>query len=198
METSVTNTRTDAGKKAAPGAQPGQRDAGEQRITRASGNFSPMSWTGHPLDTMMRMSREMDQLMDSFFGGRLGFPRFGREATTRSAMPELWTPRIDMRQSGQNLVINAELPGIDRDAVKIEATEDGIAISGERQQSREEGAGEADYHLSERSYGSFYRTIPLPEGAQADQAKARMRDGVLEITVPCKQTAPRRQIQISD
>jgi HSP20 family protein len=179
-------------------SQPKQEGSREQRITRTSGNFTPSTWGGHPLDTMMRLSREMDQLMDSFFGGRVGFPSFGRDRAASSTAPELWQPRIDMRQQGDNLLISAELPGIARDAVKLETTDDGIAISGERRESREEGGRDESYHLSERSYGSFYRMIPLPDGAQADQAKASMRDGVLEITVPYKQTTQRRQIQISE
>lgn len=178
------------------GSPEGRRD---QRITRTSGNFSPSSWVGNPLDTMMRLSRDMDQLMDSFFGGgRSGFPSLSRDRGSSLAMPELWQPRIDMRQQGENLLISAELPGIARDAVKIESTEDGIAISGERRETREEGTQGSNYHLAERSYGSFYRLIPLPEGANAEEAKASMRDGVLEITVPYKQNVQRRQIQISD
>jgi HSP20 family protein len=166
-----------------------QRDQRDQRITRTSGNFSPSSWMGSPIDTMMRLSRDMDQLMDSFFGGR-------RDSSL--AVPELWQPRIDMRQQGENLLISAELPGVTRDAVKIETTDDGIAISGERRETREEGGRGESYHFSERSYGSFHRVIPLPDGANAEEAKATMRDGVLEISVPFKQNTQRRQIQISE
>jgi HSP20 family protein len=170
----------------------------QQRIQRTSGNFSPSLWSGHPLDTMMRLSRDMDQLVGSFFGDRFGYPRFNRDQASMGAATELWQPRIDLCQRDDNLLISAELPGVTRDAVRIETTEDGIAISGERREAREEGARGGDYHLSERSFGSFYRAIPLPEGAQAELAKATMRDGVLEITIPCKQTTQRRQIQISD
>jgi HSP20 family protein len=161
----------------------------EQRITRTSGNFTPSLWGGHPFDTMMRLSRDMDRLMDSFFG---------RERNVSRAAPELWQPRIDMRQQGDKLLISAELPGIPRDAVKIECSDEGIAISGERRESREEGGRDQGYQLSERSYGSFYRVIPLPDGAKGEDAKATMRDGVLEISVPYKQTTQRRQIQITE
>jgi HSP20 family protein len=171
-------------------------DTREQRITRTSSNFSPLTWAGHPLETMMRLSRDMDQLMDSFLGGRFGGSQ--REQLPMFRGDDLWSPRIDVRQAGDSLVVSAELPGITRNEVQIEATDDGIAISGERRETREEGGRDRDYHLSERSYGSFYRSIPLPEGAQGELAKATMRDGVLEITIPCKQTAKRKQIQISE
>jgi HSP20 family protein len=174
-----------------------QKDGGEQqRITRTSGNFSPQRWSAHPFDALTRLSRDMDQLMDSFFGG--GFSsRFGGGGAGSGAAT-LWTPRIDMEQQGEELLISAELPGLSREQVQIEATEEGIAISGERREQREEGGRERDYHFSERSYGSFYRSIPLPEGAQVEQAKATMRDGVLEIRVPFKQRQQTRRIEISE
>jgi HSP20 family protein len=177
-----------------------QRGLGARRGTDVSrtGGFQP-------LDTMMRLSREMDQLMDSLFGTRFGFPRLSagwplERLTERSsgsdAMSSLWTPRVDVRQRGDTLVIHAELPGVSKDAVRIETSEDGIAISGERSDTREENRQSGGYQLTERTYGSFYRSIPLPEGAQPDQAKATMREGVLEISVPIQQNPARRQIQI--
>ena len=162
---------------------------------------SPASvfWGGNPFDTMMRLSREMDQLIESFFGSRFTFPsRFAEGAGARSSAAEIWSPRIDVRQQDNALTITAELPGVPRDAIQIEASEDGIAISGERQETRDENDRERGYQLSERSYGSFYRNVPLPEGANVEQAKANMRDGVLEITVPLKPGQGRRQIAIAD
>jgi len=158
-----------------------------QSIQRTSGNFSRSPWGGNPLDTMARLSREMDQLIDAFFGGRRASP----------GLAEVWSPRIDVRERGDNLVISVELPGVQREAIQIEATNEGIAISGELRESREENEDKRGYRFAERTYGSFYRNIPLPEGAQVEQAKATMRDGVLEITVPVKQTAQRSRIEIS-
>jgi HSP20 family protein len=166
--------------------------------TRRTGLPSATSWSGNPFDTMMRLSREMDQLMESFFGSRFTFPgRLAEGANPRGA-PEIWSPKIDVRRQGNALLITAELPGVARDAIQIEASEEGIAISGERQETREEGDREQGYQLSERSYGSFFRNIPLPDGANVEQARASMRDGVLEIAVPLKPGQGRRQIAISD
>jgi HSP20 family protein len=182
------STQDDNRKATTQGSQDGSRNTG-QRITRTSGNFSPARWSA-PFDTLTRLSRDMDQIMDSFLGRARGGAAAG-SATT------LWSPRIDMRQEGDALIINADLPGISREQVQIEAADGGIAISGERREQREEG-GQGDYHFSERSYGSFYRTIPLPEGAQVEQAKATMRDGVLEVRVPFQQGQQRRRIEISE
>jgi HSP20 family protein len=94
------------------------------------------------------------------------------------------------------LQVHAELPGIKSDDVKVEIANDALIIQGERRSQHEEGSG-ANYR-SERRYGSFYREIPLPEGANADQAKAQFRDGVLEISIPVPQQASqRRQIPVS-
>jgi HSP20 family protein len=177
------------------------RGASAQR----GGDLSRRSGGLHPFDTMARLSREMDQLMDSFFGTRLGFPRlsagwpFERNAQDSGAstgMSSLWSPSVDVRQRGDAIVIHAELPGVPKDAVRIETSEDGIAISGERSDTREENQSAGGYQLTERTYGSFYRSIPLPDGAQPEQAKATMREGVLEIMVPMQQSQARRQIQI--
>ena len=187
----------DGRKATTQGSQEGNRGQ-EQRITRTSGNFTPARWSSHPFDALTRLSRDMDQLMDSFFGrGESVFRRSLGSAGGGNA-PSLWSPRIDMRQEGDALVIRADLPGISREQVQIEAADGGIAISGERRVQREEGERGGDYHFSERSYGSFYRTIPLPEGAQVEQARASMRDGVLEVRVPFQQAQQRRRIEISE
>jgi len=165
---------------------------------RRGAERSSSLWNASPLDTMTRLSREMDQLMESFFGGRFAFPgRFRESRRPGDDLSSLWSPRIDVEQKKDAVTISAELPGISKDAIQIEATEDGIAISGEREQTREQGGGDRGYQLSERSYGSFYRNIPLPEGANVEEARATMRDGVLEITVPLKAGQKRRQIEIS-
>ncbi len=175
------------------------REQGRENQSRAVGatrqGLSPSLWSGNPFANMLQLSREMDQLMDSVFGRRFGMPsNLGPGGSSGAAT--LWSPRIDVRQRGDSLVVSADLPGIPKDSVQIEATEEGIAISGERSEEREEGGQEQGYRFAERSYGSFYRNIPLPEGADVEQAKANMRDGVLEITIPVRQTQKRKRIQI--
>ncbi|HEU4624282.1 MAG TPA: Hsp20/alpha crystallin family protein [Steroidobacteraceae bacterium] len=151
-----------------------------------------------PFASMMQLSRDMDRLMESLFGRSLGFSSdLGPFETARELAgesPMLWSPRIDVRERDDAIVIRADLPGVKREDVRVECTDDGIAISGERREEREE-RGER-YQYAERSYGSFYRNIPLPDGAKAEEAKASMRDGVLEVTVPLQASQRRRQIQI--
>jgi HSP20 family protein len=189
-------------QQAVSGSQEPAQDRSRATTRRSGADLSRSAY--NPWQTMTRLSREMDQLFDSFFGNRLGFPRFARSWPFESGgtgaggeeLSSLWSPNVDVRRRGDSIVIHAELAGVSKDAVRIEATDQGIAISGERNETREEGGNERGYQLKERSYGSFYREIPLPEGAQVEQAKATMREGVLEITVPLKETRNRRQIRI--
>ena len=108
-----------------------------------------------------------------------------------------WDPKIDVIQRGNDLIVRTDLPGIKPDDVVVEISDDVITISGERHQEKEEDRG--SFYRFERSYGAFFREIPLPEGAVVDQAKASFKDGVLEITVPAPsaQVARGRRIEIS-
>jgi len=108
-----------------------------------------------------------------------------------------WAPRVDVVQRGNELVVRADLPGMRPDDVTVEISDDAITISGERQEERsEEHNGVYRY---ERTYGSFFREIPLPEGALVDGAKANFKDGVLEIIVPAppEQVSRGRRLEIS-
>ena len=102
-----------------------------------------------------------------------------------------WVPRVEVRQSGNNLVIHAELPGVNENEVRVEVTDEGLVIEGERK--REQESDERGWHRSEISYGQFYRLIPLPENAKLDQARANFRNGVLEVTVPVPEVENRRR-----
>jgi HSP20 family protein len=88
-------------------------------------------------------------------------------------------------QKGDRFTIRAELPGLKKDDVQVELTEEAVTLRGERREEHEEER-EGYYH-SEREYGQFHRTIPLPEGVIAETAQASFRNGVLEITM---QAAP--------
>ena len=118
--------------------------------------------------------------------------------TTEQASPSLWAPQIETFQRGDQFVVRADLPGLKKEDVNIDLTDDAIAIEGERREEREEDR--EGYYRSERTYGSFYRVVPLPEGAITESAKASFKDGVLEITVqaPPREVSRRRRLEIGD
>ena len=123
----------------------------------------------------------------------------GHELLRREAglVPADWSPQINvMRRDGQ-FVVSADLPGMSKDDIKVEVTDDMLTIQGER---KNEKKGEREeYCYSECSYGSFYRAVPLPEGAEAGKATAEFNKGVLEITVPAPErpdaTAKRLEVR---
>jgi len=157
---------------------------------------SPTSLSaGSPFAFMRRFSEEMDRLFEDFgFGRNWLAPSFGREffpAGFGEFGRTAWSPQVEVFERGGKYIVRADLPGLTKDDVKVEVTDDAITISGERKSEHEE-KGEG-YYRSERSYGSFHRRIPLPEGVTADDADATFRDGVLEIAMQ----APQRQEQRS-
>ena len=133
-----------------------------------------------PFTMLERFADEIDDLFDFPLG-------IGRAGTRRGTM-RMWTPQIEVQHQNNELVVRADLPGMKREDISVDASEREITISGERRQEQESERG--GFYHTERSYGSFTRTIPLPEGAIADQANATFRDGVLEIRMP----APPEQV----
>jgi len=144
--------------------------------------LSPWSAEGtNPFALMRRMSEEMDRM----FSG-----------SVESGDGSSWVPAVEVTERDNNLLVRADLPGINQNDVKVEVTPEGLTIQGERKREHEERG--AWGYRSERSYGSFYRTIPLPKEASIEDAKAAFNDGVLEVTVPIpEQQNRRRQIPIT-
>ncbi len=121
---------------------------------------------------MRRMADDMDRLFENFGLGRafgLGAPGSvwrGVAAEDQSA----WLPEVETFRRGDKLVVRADLPGLKKDDVKAEIDNGMLTISGHRSSEREENRDE--FYRSERSYGSFYRAIPLPEGVESDNCEA--------------------------
>jgi HSP20 family protein len=95
-----------------------------------------------------------------------------------------------MFEQGKNVIVRADLPGLTKDDVNVEVADNGITIEGERKKETDE-KGEG-YYRSERTYGRFFRRVPLPEGVKAEDAQATFSNGVLEITIPTAKTEQRK------
>ena len=145
-----------------------------------------------PFSMMRRFSDEMDRMFDRVFEG-YGFPALERSSPWTAS--ETFSPHVDMFERGGKLVISADLPGLTKDDVKVDITENAVLIEGERKyehEQREEGV-----YRSERGYGQFRRQIPLPEGVKSETAIANFKNGVLEVTMEAPQIGKnRRRIQI--
>ena len=143
-------------------------------------------FTLSPLGLMRRFADEMDRAFSNF-GGLA--PASGNEELA-------WMPAVEVRETDNHLIVTAELPGLTENDVQVEATQEGLVIQGERK--RESSGDEGGIQRSERSYGRFWRLIPLPEAANVDQAKANFENGVLQVNIPIPESQQRRrQIPIS-
>ena len=169
-----------------------ERDrSGLQRGDRPFGTFGPFEW-------MDRMTEEMDRMFDRM-SRDLGFRRSPlSRGLFGSGRQGVWSPRVEAFHKGDRFIVRAELPGLKKDDVQVELADDALTIRGERREEHEE-EHEGYYH-SEREYGQFQRTIPLPEGVIGESAQASFRDGVLEVRM---QAAPSeanrgRRLEITD
>jgi len=154
--------------------------------------------TVNPFQMMHRFTKDMERLFEDFQG--FSFPNFFTTdfAPFRSGLGTgEWMPQIEVLQNNGKLMVRADLPGLAKDDVKLEITDDFLTISGERKEEKEEKR--EGFYRSERSYGSFYRQIPLPEGAKTENAAATFANGVLEITIPTPEVATAtRKIEITE
>ncbi len=137
-------------------------------------------------DPFAQLQRRMNSVFDDFFG--------------RSSS-DLWgdaggefLPRVDVSETGKEVRITAELPGLDEKDVEVTVTNNMLTIKGEKEEE------EGDYYHSERSYAYFDRTIALPQGIDADNAEAKFKKGVLKVTIPKKPEAQssRRKIELTE
>jgi HSP20 family protein len=177
----------------------GRRSQGA--ITRRE-QYAPSQLMSSPFTFMRRFGEEMDRLFEDFGMGRgLQESMFGRGLGRRGDMGDMgismWSPQVEVFERGNQLVVRADLPGMTRDDINVEITDGALVIRGERNSEREEN--EEGYFRTERSYGSFYRSITLPEGVNAENANATFRNGVLEITMPVpKHAEQRRRLEIRE
>lgn len=136
-----------------------------------------VGFLANPFAVMRRLSDEMEHLFEGFLGPRR-MPTPWREVEWGTR----WAPDIEMFERKGELVVRADLPGLTKEDVKVEITDNELVIEGDRKQEKERK--EKGYYACERSYGSFYRSVALPEGINVGEAKASFKEGVLEITMP--------------
>ena len=154
------------------------------RVSRREG------WSSGPFSMLERFADEIDSVFSDF--------GFGRARGLLRGRSDMWAPQVEVYQQNNELVVRAVLPGLKKEDINIDVTDHAVTLSGERRQEQESERG--GVYRSERSYGSFFRTIPIPEGAIADQAKATFKDGVLEVRMPAppEQVTRGRRLEIRD
>ena len=139
-----------------------------------------------PLKEIEEIRKEMDRLFEEF----LSPVRRRRAVTTEGVI----SPNVDIFERGREVVIQVELPGVNKDEVDLTITDDRLIIKGEIK--KPEGISEDDYILNERSYGPFSRTVNLPTDVDKSSVKANIKNGLLEIVVLRKEESKPREIKI--
>jgi HSP20 family protein len=141
--------------------------------------FEPDAWSRSFLD----LRKATNRLFDDFYKN-LRMPLMDEEAPW-AFKTDIWEsnwPRVDMSESDNDIVITAELPGVDKDSVDISVTDNRITISGEKRE--QQNLEERGYYKTERSYGSFQRSFYLPCKVESDKVDAHFTDGVLTVNLP--------------
>jgi len=152
-----------------------------------------------PRPTFDSLRREIDRVFDSFNWGSFGFP-FARRAfdlempSLRSASWDI-APAVDVAEKEKEYEITAELPGLDEKNIELKLANGTLTIRGEKTEDKEEKR--KDYHLSERSYGSFMRAFQLPDGIDESKIEASFAKGVLTVKVPKSTEAQKAEKTIS-
>jgi len=142
--------------------------------------FRPQGFTVDPFRDLSDIRSEMNRLVDGFFGG----------PSQVGGMERVWAPPVDMYETEDELVVTAELRGLNEKDIHLSITGDMLTLRGER------GWNQENYYRGERWFGKFERALPLPIPVQADKVKASYRDGVLTVTLPKVEEIKPKEIKI--
>ena len=129
------------------------------------------------------LQSEMNRLLDGFFGGG-----------ARDARARRWVPAMDLVEADDHLILRADLPGLGEEDVSIEIKDGVLTISGERSAEHEQKAD--GFYRVERAFGSFARSLALPEGIDADKVSAEFDRGVLEVRIPKPEERKPHRVEI--
>lgn len=148
------------------------REKGPETLIRGPGFETPLLrgslFNMNPFALMRRFTEDMDRM---FIPTALGKEEL-----------ETWSPVVEVKEINGKFLVSAELPGLKREEVKVHVTPEALILEGERKLEKEEK--KEGYYHTERSYGHFYRSIPLPEEVNLEKAYAEFTNGVLEVSIP--------------
>jgi len=136
-----------------------------------------------PFRDLVNMRTDLDRLFGSFFGKEMMMPE------------SMWHPVIDIAEHDGVIEVKAEVPGMQKEDIKVSVRDNMLQISGERKQENEKK--DRTYHVLERSYGKFVRTIDLPAPVDADKIKANYKDGVLTIVLQKPESLKPKNIEVN-
>ena len=132
------------------------------------------------IDPLSALRSEMDRLFDTFLGG--GLPTFPSLLGSGVGRGATLMPRMDLRETDKEIIVEAELPGLEEKDISLTLRTGVLTILGEKKSRYDEE--KEDYRMMERSYGSFQRSIRIPDTVDEDKVAARFENGILNVTLP--------------
>jgi len=135
---------------------------------------------------LQNLQRDINRVFEDFW------TRFDRSAPANAGFLSLADPRADVFESDEAVEVSVELPGMTEKEIDVSLSDDAVTIRGEKKAERQDR--KSGHYLAERSYGSFYRRIPLPPGIDTEKAEAKFRNGVLTLYLP-KTEAAREKVR---
>ncbi len=141
-------------------------------------------WFGRTSGPLEAFRQEMDEWTRRFFGGSL----------LETAAPQAWAPSVDVAETDKEVVVKADLPGVDPKDVDISVADGSLVLRGHKKEEREEKG--KNFRRTERFEGEFYRELPLPSGVDADKISATSSKGVVTITLPKKPAAQAKKVAV--
>ncbi len=139
-----------------------------------------------PWRDVLSLRDEIDRLFEDFFPARTG--------ERRDYLAEVWAPAVDIYETKDEVVVKAELPGMNKEDIKINIVDNSLVIEGEKKQEKE--VKEENYYRVERRYGAFRRVIDIPVPVKTEGIEATYKDGVLEVKLPKKEEAKPKEIEV--
>jgi len=136
-----------------------------------------------PVRDLLDIREEMDRLFEDFFSESL-----------KRRTDGFWSPRVDISERDDEILLTAELPGVSRDDIKVTLQDNVLTLKGEKREERERK--DKKHHVLERAYGSFQRSFTLPACVETDKITASYKDGLLKIRLPKTEEAKAKEIKI--
>ena len=144
-----------------------------------------------PFQELSTIRQQMDRLFEDMLSAG------DRNWMGLHNMGGLWTPAVELQETDKELVLKAQIPGIDSKDLDVEVGEDRVTISGEHKEEIKDEDKEKNYYRSEFHYGKFQRDIPLPMSIKTDQIESNFKDGVLTLTMPKLETEPKKVVKVN-
>jgi len=146
----------------------------------------------NPFNEMLTLSENLNKMFNRFFEETMIAP--GKSILTDELSQRTWSPAVDIYENKDSIVVKADLPGVEKDKVKVEVKDNILSIRGKREEEKE--TKEHNVYRLERHYGEFVRNFTLPQKVDASRIKANYKDGILKITIPKPEEIKGKEIKV--